>query len=167
MPFDPVWLIFLLIGIAMLLAARSVFNSRRAFIARAKTAEGTVIGLEKVESNREVDPDRSDNGPSYAPIVRFQAAGGQQIEFTDAVATRPARNHFGQKLKILYDPDNPSEARVDESGSLYVAPLALLFIGLVFTALGSLGLHMSMNKVKVSAAPQHIAAHSDLKWPIT
>ncbi len=131
MKFDPVFGIFFALGIAMILgAAYSAWRTRQ-FQADAEETDGKVIALSPVS-----DAD----GTLYAPVVRFHASSGRQIEFTDALSSRPARHSVGQTVRVAYDPEQPdTTARVAGTLGLYFGPMVLLFIGVVFTALGSKG----------------------------
>lgn len=179
MKFDPVFGIFFALGIAMILgAAYSAWRTRQ-FQADAEETDGKVIALSPVS-----DAD----GTLYAPVVRFHASSGRQIEFTDALSSRPARHSVGQTVRVAYDPEQPdTTARVAGTLGLYFGPMVLLFIGVVFTALGSKGGGIplwDMARTVLSTSGSHVGSFGgrwqnedpatsgitrieiDSKWPI-
>lgn len=92
-----------------------------------RRARGTVIRLA-------ADPNPSaDDGDLTAPVVRFQTAAGQQVEFTDPVySTGGPRS--GDQVEVLYPPEKPQYARV--SGNLYTMHILFGTFGAVIVLLG-------------------------------
>ncbi len=103
-----------------------------AFRLRSKQAIGTIIGHDTV----------SDGNDLYAPIVEFQLPDGRKITFTEK--THSNENILDilyklfskfvlkqdlDKVRVLYDPNNPQKARVNSFGTLYVMPAFLFLIG--------------------------------------
>ena len=105
---DPV---MLLVAAAICLAAIPVliyvwYRNRR-FLAESLPASGVVIGLHK-------RPGKS--GSVYAPVVRFTAADGSPVEFTESVHSYPARFKVGERVDVLYHRERQGWARVSSPG---------------------------------------------------
>lgn len=109
------------------LAAYFYFGSRH-FVDHALPAEGVVVALRK---------------PYYSqsetwPVVAFATRSGARIVFQSNVSSRVSpRFSIGQRVDILYDERNPSNARIHSIVDLWGLPLGLGVIGAAFLALGS------------------------------
>ena len=130
MKFDPFFLIFLVIGVALTLGGLYNAWRTRQFLASAEETDGTVIGLKEVNDS---------DGTMYAPVVRFHASNGSRVEFTDPISSRPSRHQIGQSVRVAYDPEEPDKARVSGTWFVYFVPMAMLAIGIVFTVIGAKG----------------------------
>ncbi len=101
---------------------------------RSKEAIGTVIGQ---------DANSFEGSELYAPIVEFQLPDGRKITFTEKMHSNETildilYNLFSRfvlkrdldKVKVLYDPNNPQKARVNTFGNLYFMPAIVFLIGI-------------------------------------
>lgn len=124
--------VFILVGVGM--AGFGVwlwFRSRR-FLARAVRTSGVIVGLRRGRASGS-----DGRGTVYTPIFRFTAPDGRDI-------VRPAmsRNSHptlrpGDRVAVLFDPERPSDARIDSIGNR--GPAAALFVavfGIVFAGIG-------------------------------
>ncbi|MBZ5486802.1 DUF3592 domain-containing protein [Halomonas aquamarina] len=96
--------VFLLLGAVFLVLACFLYQQSRAFYDQAVSAEGTVIEL--VER-------RSEDSITYRPVVEFVTGDGTQVEFTSRVGSNPPGYAIGERVEVLFDPDNPNNARLD------------------------------------------------------
>lgn len=104
---------------AVLLAARNA-----AFLRIARPARGVVIAHE---------PDRE--GETYFPVVSFRTAAGGTHTFRGSIASS-ANAPTGIPVDVLYDPDDPSQARVKGFFSLWAGALALGTVALLVLGTG-------------------------------
>jgi hypothetical protein len=66
----------------------------------------------------------------YAPVVRFVTGEGEKYRFTDAVGASVTKYAVGERVRVAFDPDEPTAARI-------VSPLWRLWLAPgVFTLLG-------------------------------
>ena len=121
-------IVFSLVG--GLLAAIGVFFflSTRIFISKAQEVQGTVIKM--------VWSSSSDGGGGYSPVYQFRAITGQMITVQDSLSSSPPMFQVGQTIDVLYDPENPQDARIKKWMSLYFVSLLLGGMGLVFGGIG-------------------------------
>jgi len=97
---------------------------QRNFEAKAVKATGTVIEVKRTTTTS-TSGSRRTSSFVYSPVVQFEAEG-QRYTFTSRSASSDYNFPRGHRLEILYDPANPSDARlVDRFFSL----LPLIFIG--------------------------------------
>jgi hypothetical protein len=122
--------IFLPLGLGLLTGsawtARSAVDAR----ARAVRADGEVVELVEERS-------RNSSGSLWAPRVRFRIPDGRSFEFVSSVRTKPPAYAVGDRVAVRYDPDHPSEARIDDWLSWWFLPSLLGALGAVFTIVGS------------------------------
>ena len=113
-----------LIGTAAI-ARNSIAQEMRAFL----PAAGEVIGSAPVRSSR-------NNSTTYAAEVRFVAQDGKSYNFRESVSSNPPSHKIGDMVNVLYDPGNPSKARVDDFVNTWLFPLLLGGMGLLFALIG-------------------------------
>jgi hypothetical protein len=118
--------VFLGIGILMLVLALVLWNETRRFITRAATAQGTVTELLEVR-------DDDDGSVTFKPVVKFVAAGGEEVTFTSSYSSRPPAYDVGEAVEVLY---LPGDARINGFGSLWFGPLLVGGLGTVFAGVG-------------------------------
>lgn len=121
--------VFALIGLGLLVAALAMAMDTRDFLGRAARAQGTVIDLVSQRS--------SDNAVSYHPEVAFSDNQGSNVHFVSPSGSNPPSYHRGERVEVLYLPDEPEKARIHDFLGTWFAPLLLGAIGLVFFTVGA------------------------------
>jgi hypothetical protein len=121
------FLAFAVLGLILLAAAAALTLRNRSFLASAATADGVVTEI-VWRSGGESD--------SAHPRVRFQTAGGRQIEFVGNVGSNPPAFRVNDRVRILYDPADPSKASIDSLGQLWFPALLCAGVGTVFLGIG-------------------------------
>ena len=100
-----VQLIFLLTGLALLAISAFLYRSTRRFLAVAKTASGTIVGdLRTID-----DEGMADSKPRFA----FTTEDGQEVVVQSNVGTKPPSFRRGQAVQVLYDPADPTHAKIN------------------------------------------------------
>ncbi len=116
--------VFCVVGAAMLTGALVLFLQTRGFLHEAVVADGMVVRL-----------DRLGDG-TFRPVVHFQTARGQRVEFTTSASSDPPMYDQGELVKVRYLAAEPSSARIDGFASLWLAPVILSGMGTVFASIG-------------------------------
>ncbi len=93
------------------------------FVNAATKTKGTVIRLDAREGSK--------GGTVYQPIYEFRTLDGQVITVAHDNASRPARYKVGQSVDVLYNTENPQNAKINNSTNLYMVPLVLAGVGIV------------------------------------
>jgi len=101
---------------------------------RYKRTVGTIVGQDVIGN---------DTDQLSAPIVEFETPDGRKIVFTDKVhSNETILDTIGNlvaafvlkkdpnKVRVLYEPNHPQNARVNSFGNLYMLPLVLFAFGL-------------------------------------
>ncbi len=126
-----IWM-FCGIGAGQLGAAAFLYQDRHEFVRHTEQADGTVIDLL---------PSRSERGGkvsiSYSPVIEFRTATGQTIEFRSSIGSSPPSYREGEKVAVLYRPDSPYQAEIDDFFFLWGGVAILGGVGTAFSALGA------------------------------
>ena len=121
--------IFVAIGVVLLIIGGLVTWHTVEFKSKAESAEGTVI---------EMQPRHSDGSTTYAPVVEFETAGGELVTYHSSSSSSPPAYDVGESVEVLYDPNDPSEAKINSFFNLWFLPLLLAGMGIVFGGIGGL-----------------------------
>lgn len=116
--------LFTLFGAVMLAGTFYLSRDTRAFLASAVRAEGTVIEL--VRSHK-----------TYRPVIRFIDRRGQSVEFTSSAGSSPPSYAVGEKVAVLYLPEKPQNAEVDDFFVIWGGLIILGILGIVFFLIGA------------------------------
>jgi hypothetical protein len=120
--------IFLAVGLGLLAGAVYWGYQSGSEASEFVRAEGTVVDLQYDED--------SDGSGVYRPLVEFVDAGGSRRTFLSSYGSYPAPYDVGDKVGVLYNPADPADATVDSFGALYLGPLIVGSLGLVFALIG-------------------------------
>jgi uncharacterized protein DUF3592 len=113
-------------------------------IGLAALAGGTIWGLDVYPVFRDtiqvrgtvVEEVAEKSAPSsdvaYFPVVEFTAAGDGTVRFRASTGSEGAPGHeVGDAVDVLYDPRNPTNARIGSFGQLWSGPLTTGGLGLI------------------------------------
>ena len=104
-------------------------------------AEGTVIELVKRS-----DTDLSVPSVYYYPRVEFQTRNNERIEFVSSSGTNPPSHRKGEKVEVLYLPNEPQNAFIKRFFPLWGAALIIGSVGGIFLLIGGTLLGISRFK---------------------
>ncbi len=119
--------VLFVLGIGLLFWCYYSYQKTETFLVKADRAEGRVIDLKERNS--------SDGESTYAAVVEYRLQG-QRYEFVDSFSSSPAQYHTGQTVGVLYNREDPREARIDLGRWNHWATVLLGFLGGSFTLLG-------------------------------
>jgi uncharacterized protein DUF3592 len=114
-------LIFAVIGLA-------IFWSNYQFKLKASSTTGTITGYVSYQD--------SDGDTLYKPEASFVTSQGENINFTSNVGSSFRGKDIGEKVEILYMPDNPQKAKMNTGSEMWFLPGIFTGIGSVFFAVG-------------------------------
>jgi len=118
--------VFMLLGFAALAASFFFYQSTSDFLQKATKTEGIVVELNRSVSKAEPnDPLGHKTSVSYKPVVNFVTGNGEKIEIVSMMGSNPPMYHKGQKVEVVYLPDEPHSAKIYDFFSLW--GIALIF----------------------------------------
>jgi hypothetical protein len=121
--------VFVIVGVALVYAAIRTMRGDRAFAAVAQPATAIVTAL-RWRANH-------DTSSLAYPVVRFSLPDGRTFEVESQWGARPAPAREGETVQVLYDPADPTRARLAKSmGASGFLWAIFLVAGLGCTALG-------------------------------
>lgn len=119
--------ILLIAGLIFLLISFYYLNKSVQFIKRSEKTTGTVANI-----IRNSDSD----GDTYIPVFEFTTHNKEKITFQRKFASSPVAWSLGEKATILYNPDNPQEAKAATYFNLFGTGVVLLCIAAPLLILG-------------------------------
>ena len=118
------------IGTALFIGGCVWGYQRAALYLEGAAVQGQVVG--NLESG-------SRDGYSYRPVVEFVVAGERKHRLIDDVSWDEPPYKIGSSVKVLYDPKYPEAAVIARFRTLWLAPLFMGLLGILFFA-GGVGL---------------------------
>lgn len=113
-----IW-IFTLVGVLLLSMAGYIGYSAYSLEGEGVKTTGTIIAL---------------NGTH--PVVRFVTGEGERVTFESSLGSSSYTKQLGQDIDIVYRPDAPQQAEIDDFISQYLVSIIPGIIGLIFTLTG-------------------------------
>jgi hypothetical protein len=104
----------LIIGIGLWEASRTAV-----YLVRAETTIGQVIAVRPYLTK---DPAK----PGTISQIAYVTRSGQEVTFESIYTSGGAGYHVGTEVPVIYDPDNPTDARINELYNLWFLPCFLL-----------------------------------------
>lgn len=95
--------ISLTMGIILLVVSLAIFRGSLAFIKNSNKTIGTVAKLERIDDGETI---------TYKPIFKFKTHTNQECVYRHISSSSPANWYVGEEATIVYDPVNPSNARL-------------------------------------------------------
>lgn len=97
------------------------------FIRHASRTDGTVVALtEHIEDDKSV---------TYTPTFTFTTGSSRSITKKSHIGTNPGFS-LGERVPILYDPKNPQDAKIATTAQLWLVPIILGIICVLFMPVG-------------------------------
>jgi hypothetical protein len=124
----------LIVGVA--LAAGGIYL---AFIQIDMSLRGEVVWGEVVH----LEPGSSTSASGQAalfPLVSFRAGNGAPVTFRHRTGRKPSPYSVGDKVPVIYLPDQPDQALIMEGGMNWVLPGVLLLLGPLLIVLSLRGI---------------------------
>ena len=115
--------IVILTAIMSLGLSAYLFINTRKFVSAATKTKGTVIRLDPRQGSK--------GGTVYLPIFEFRTVDGQVMTVAHDSAQKPPQYKVGQSIDVLYNPENPQDAKISGSTNLYLLPVILAVVGVV------------------------------------
>jgi hypothetical protein len=115
------------VGLLLAMVGAIMALRLRAFLGRAASAQGKVVGFVKQTS--------SEGGSSTHAQVEFVTADGETRMFVENSQTF-GRLSAGTAVPVKYDPAEPKKARIATSGRLWTTSIVLIALGVVLLIVG-------------------------------
>jgi hypothetical protein len=91
---------------------------------------------------------------TYAPKITFTAKDGKDCTFVTDTYSYPPAYSVGQNVNVIYNLQNPSDAKVNSFFGIWGEPLLVLFWGLVVFIIGLAVAIFSRDTTKNLTSPQ-------------
>ena len=122
----------LVLGVLLLTAAGMEYLARQSFLHAAVKTTGTII-------------EYTTSGDMERPVVVFPDEKGEEHHFTSRIGTANPQHTVGSQVSILYDPNDPANAELEEN-----LGFPLITTGIAILGLGTLLFGFIMMKYRES-----------------
>jgi hypothetical protein len=118
--------------VGLLFLGRATFKalSTATLLRESIAVDGRIIAMEQVHRVQR-------SGYKYVPVFRFTLENGQPFSVASRVASNPPEFKVGEAVKVYYKRDHPEWAVINSLGQLWMANVALAFVGAIFIAFGT------------------------------
>jgi Protein of unknown function (DUF3592) len=145
--------LFAVIGLGLLIGGIFSVRHTRHFLQTAVSVPGVVT--ENVwQENRTSYTRNSNSGSgvgSFHPRIRFRTADGQEISFITSNGSSPPFYRVNQPITILYDPQLPEHAIIKSFSELWLGPIILCGLGVIFCSFGVVAAGLKRMSTRKSA----------------
>ncbi len=122
-----------------------MLQKHRQFVAQAKHARGTVVRMVASSGSRHF---------SWVPRFTFKDEMGKQWQATSHDSNGLAPYHEGDKVEVLYLPQDPANARIGDLTSSWGVITVLAFCGVFFAGIGSLVCRTTPFEITIGGPPR-------------
>lgn len=122
--------VFALAGLGALVCSGVTAVDSLRIVEGGITAQGEVVSLKRERGSGR-------RGSPYHPVFRFTAQDGQVYQVKHNQGSNPPAWKKGEKVELIYLPDNPEKAVPNTFWGKYAVPFILAILGAGFTVLGS------------------------------
>mgnify|MGYP003348002298 CR=1 FL=1 len=112
------------IGVLVVIAGVCLWISLQRFKATALRTEGTVIRFTKIESHQ---GEKTNTQLQY--LVQYRV---EDKQYTVSVSSFYPAYSIGQKVMVLYSPDDPEQSKIDSFQEISLGPLFSIGVGSIF-----------------------------------
>ena len=125
-------LYLVMFGLAFMVFGICFYLYERDFEARAEKTIGTVTEVRR-ETSSTTSGGRRTTSIVYRPIIRFEV-DGKSYSFASKSASSGYKGMKGTRLEILYDPADPSDARIADNRTGLIIGTFIGVGGMIFLA---------------------------------
>jgi len=125
--------IFLLLGLMFVGVGLWSYHDTDQFAQTARSSQGTVIEL--VRSSEKDSDGFQRSSSALCPVIEFTDYQGNNIEFQLTMCSYPPRYRQGERIEVLYAPDNPHHAKLKDK-SMYLFSHIFSGVGIACIVIG-------------------------------
>lgn len=114
-------IIFMLIGLAVTIVGIVILINTLAFVEQAKEADAIVVEISRFTN--------TDGYLEFIPHLEYTSDKGGTVEFDWFAESEPSYD-TGEIVPILYDPENPSDIKINDFGNVWLLPVIVISMGL-------------------------------------
>jgi hypothetical protein len=120
-----VLIVLLAVGSPFVLLGWSEANQAQQSIGNFVSARGTVV-----DNSHQTQTIDDKDSAAYFPVIEFKPNDGPQVRFMDGVGALPPDYAIGAQVDVLYNPQEPHQAKINSWKRLWFVPTLLIVIGL-------------------------------------
>ncbi len=123
------FLVCVIIGLALISGGVLWGSKRYSFLQRSLRTQGTVVDQHKKTG--------SNFSTFYYPVVEFRTESNEKVRFTGGAGNSGGPQiATGSTVDVVYDPADPSQARINSFVQYWLGPAGMAAMGLMVMAMG-------------------------------
>lgn len=150
-PLSPKWTLIIMgsIGLVLVIVGAVWGWSSWSFTLRTKPATGKIEGYEARESTTRRNGVTKKKIVNY-PVFSFKGEKGAEHKVTAGAGQSKSTYAIGEAVPVLYSPENPQEARINNFAQMWMGPVAIGVMGCMFLGIGILIYMIAMARTKIA-----------------
>ena len=139
--------LFFLAGLGVLIYAvyESAINLKLIF-----SGEKVTGVVDRFDSYTSTDSETRKTTTYYSPVIKFTDVNGVDRYFSPEGSYAYKSRKVGDKVKLLYNPNNPKQANIYSISRMFLRPLGLALIGLIFMVITDGPLNFLLRKFNLT-----------------
>jgi len=129
-------LLFLLCGLGMLSLAWIEATQQQTFLQNSISGEGIIVDFVKEDYQEQDENGRKRRVTIYTPMVEFTDNNERAFRFTSRYGSSSLDYHKGERVSIIYDPENPNNAEIKAVANNKLVWIMVGGMGTVFSLVG-------------------------------
>ncbi len=117
-------IVFLLVGVLLVIVSIITFVGNKQFEANAETVMATITEIDTYRTRS-----NGKNKTRHDVFIEYEVDGKT---YNRELNYYTSSMYEGKEIEVMYNPDNPADARADEN----IASIILVFMGLIFGSVG-------------------------------
>ncbi|MCK5915114.1 MAG: DUF3592 domain-containing protein [Deltaproteobacteria bacterium] len=118
--------IFVVLGLAMMFFGWNLYSEQQKLRAWGIETEGQIVGFQRLKVEHE-----NRLKQNFVPVVMFKTESGEDVTFMGGVAERFWTDYqMGKTVLVVYNPESPWNARINELAKIRFVPVMLFLFGL-------------------------------------
>ena len=116
-----------LIGGMMMFIGMGMIGNTVLFVSNSLTTKGRVVALHWQYVT---------GSDASRPVIEFVSEKENTIRFSPNISSNPPMYDIGEIVEVIYDPQNPQNANIDQFLILWLSPLTIFLVGVGMVTLG-------------------------------
>lgn len=121
-------IILIAVAVICFVVAGILYYRTKSFIDRAERVQGAVVDYEVSSGS---------SSTMYYPVVEFVTKDGREIVWHSNTGSNSTGFKIGEKVRVLYDRDDPEEAKIVTFWQLWLGTFIAAALGFLFGLLGA------------------------------
>lgn len=131
-------ILFLLVGISFTVVSAFNFLNTLNLLSNSHKTLGKIVGINEERQSK--------GGYMYSPLIKYKSGTGDEYVYSSATKTGYSSYKIGQEVELIYDKNNPQNARINSILDIWFLTILMGVLGSVITITGVILLSTTLKK---------------------